>query len=69
VKGAAYGSLVDQWRRRIVYKCASTFPHMSLRLLVVDVDERELSPLACAVDAIGDRADALVRAHVSTCAV
>jgi uncharacterized membrane protein YgcG len=57
--GGAYGQTSKQWKRRLVYKCTSTFPHLSPRLLVVDVDERQLSPLACAIETIAGRADQL----------
>lgn len=39
---------------------ASTFPHLSLRLPIIETSEVELSPLASAVETISDRADALV---------
>lgn len=58
--GGAYGQTAKQWKRRLVYKCTSTFPHLSPRLLVVDVDERQLSPLACAIETIAGRADQLL---------
>jgi hypothetical protein len=58
--GGSYATTAKQWKRRIVYRCVSTFPHLSTRLLVEHVDERQLSPLACAVETIGGRADQLL---------
>lgn len=41
--------------------CASTFPHVSARLPISETNETVLSPLACAVETISERADALHR--------